>query len=310
MFRASGMPDEIASGPGHTIWFTEFRGNAVGEITPQGTVKTFAVGSDGANGPTGIVAGPLGEMWFSCGLCIAGITTAGAVSVNSYGGFDYGATGYQDIAAMAGQIYFVADFGSGASGWQLDTENPVTGAQTAVAALPAGTTADQVSAYGGYVWLSDNGGVESGRVIGPSLLRISPGGQERSFRLTRAQLGATFALAGGSAWLPETVTLAARGCPAAARTLVRLDPVTGRRKLYRIPLPAPSGHVLYCPRALQVAADARGDVWFAGGDQLVGERTRAGSYRYWRTPYGATEGMAVDGSTAYVIVGSEIVALR
>lgn len=56
-------------GPDGDIWFTEFSGNAVGRVTPRGSVQEYALappanGSSLGNGPGEIKTGP-GGLWFA-----------------------------------------------------------------------------------------------------------------------------------------------------------------------------------------------------------------------------------------------------
>jgi virginiamycin B lyase len=45
------------------VWFTEYSGNQVGRITPNGAITEFPVPTD-ASAPAGIAAGPDGNVWF------------------------------------------------------------------------------------------------------------------------------------------------------------------------------------------------------------------------------------------------------
>jgi streptogramin lyase len=62
---ANYIPNDIAFGPDGNIWFTEYIGNDVGRMTPDGkgdmrfTLPTPPVG------PVGIVGGPDGNIWFT-----------------------------------------------------------------------------------------------------------------------------------------------------------------------------------------------------------------------------------------------------
>ncbi|MBV8668278.1 MAG: Virginiamycin B lyase [Candidatus Eremiobacteraeota bacterium] len=55
---------EITVGPDKNLWFTEQTGNAIGRITPDGTITEFPLIGDN-NYPNSIVAGPDGNLWFT-----------------------------------------------------------------------------------------------------------------------------------------------------------------------------------------------------------------------------------------------------
>jgi virginiamycin B lyase len=65
-------PVGIASGPDGAMWFTEYetygsyviRDSKVGRITMTGRVSKYSKGISGSSGPSDIVAGPDGNMWF------------------------------------------------------------------------------------------------------------------------------------------------------------------------------------------------------------------------------------------------------
>jgi streptogramin lyase len=83
-------PDGITLGPDGALWFTEFYGNAVGRVTPQGRITEFFVpprprrasGSATESQPHDIVAGPDGNLWFDDfgGNKIGRITPRGVVT--------------------------------------------------------------------------------------------------------------------------------------------------------------------------------------------------------------------------------------
>jgi sugar lactone lactonase YvrE len=68
-------PQDLAAGPDGAMWFTEFipygspsrslvRGSRIGRITMNGKVTQYRQGLDRASAPTGIAAGPDGNIWF------------------------------------------------------------------------------------------------------------------------------------------------------------------------------------------------------------------------------------------------------
>jgi parallel beta-helix repeat protein len=76
-------PIGIAAGPDGNLWFTEFVGNNIGQISPAGVITESPVPTAGSE-PVGIVAGPDGALWFTegsgSGNKIGRITTAGAIT--------------------------------------------------------------------------------------------------------------------------------------------------------------------------------------------------------------------------------------
>lgn len=68
----------MAYGPDGNMWFTEWEGNRIGRITPDGIITEFSIGlSPGAN-PRRITAGPDGNMWFT----EEGVRKIGRISMN------------------------------------------------------------------------------------------------------------------------------------------------------------------------------------------------------------------------------------
>ena len=63
---AQDVPGAITAGRDGNIWFTEALANAIGRITPSGTISEFPLPTrEGA--PGGITAGPDGNLWFHRG---------------------------------------------------------------------------------------------------------------------------------------------------------------------------------------------------------------------------------------------------
>lgn len=83
-------PEGIVSGPDGNLWFTEFYGDAVGRITPQGAIADYLVpprphrwlGSLSGSQPHAIVVGPDGNLWFPDGgnNKVARITPSGKLT--------------------------------------------------------------------------------------------------------------------------------------------------------------------------------------------------------------------------------------
>ena len=64
-------PTSITAGPdgsgGQALWFTNYSGNSIGEITTAGTVYNYPLNraTSGVSSPYGITAGPNGTVWFT-----------------------------------------------------------------------------------------------------------------------------------------------------------------------------------------------------------------------------------------------------
>ena len=58
------QPTDITAGADGNLWFTERLGNAVGRITPGGSIDEFVVPASTPN-LVGIAAGPDGNVWFA-----------------------------------------------------------------------------------------------------------------------------------------------------------------------------------------------------------------------------------------------------
>jgi streptogramin lyase len=81
-----GDPAGMTSGPDGNLWFTEYTGDKIGRITPDGTITEFDVPTAAA-GPNTITAGPDGNVWFTevGGNRVARITPAGVITEFSAG---------------------------------------------------------------------------------------------------------------------------------------------------------------------------------------------------------------------------------
>ena len=102
-FPTTGRPDGIAAGPDGNLWFTQSRLTdcgtdfcstvvaAIGVITPQGTIREYALSAGTRTLPGAITQGPDGALWFTeilltgpefntGGGSIGRITTTGSIS--------------------------------------------------------------------------------------------------------------------------------------------------------------------------------------------------------------------------------------
>ena len=64
MSTPGSRPFLITAGPDDNLWFTEFRGNNIGRITPGGVITEFPLSTPGS-GPAGIAAGSDDNLWFT-----------------------------------------------------------------------------------------------------------------------------------------------------------------------------------------------------------------------------------------------------
>lgn len=76
----SGYLSSITAGPDGNLWFVERLGDAIGRISTDGEITTFALPDE--SHPTAITKGPDGNLWFTEGLAskVGRITPAGEVS--------------------------------------------------------------------------------------------------------------------------------------------------------------------------------------------------------------------------------------
>jgi len=294
VFRVSNrnaVPLNIAAGPDGHLWFTEFAADAIVRMTPSGSMHSFAL--PGVTNPMGIVPGPLGRLWFTAAGAIGSITTTGVVQTVPVADRTAGSSGPNDLTVLGGQLYFLA----GSQPWTVDRFDPATGALSVVAALPANTAGASITTYRSELWVLDGGGVIPGskpRFIRASLLRISPAGTVKEYRLGAEDHPGQITSADGALWLAN------------GRELVRVNPRTGA--LNRFGLPLARTPLPYYTFAFELAPDRHGNLWFTGGDAFLGERTPRGSFHYWRIPPAPNTGLTVAGGHVYSVDGSSIVA--
>ena len=75
-------PFGITAGPDGNVWFTDFRSNVVGRITPAGAITTFTDPAGNLDGLGEIALGPDGALWFTSTNTnrIGRVTTAGDIT--------------------------------------------------------------------------------------------------------------------------------------------------------------------------------------------------------------------------------------
>jgi streptogramin lyase len=295
------LPENIARGPHGDLWFTEANAGAVVRMTPSGSMTAFPVGRE--YGPDGIVAGPLGRMWFSGAVGIVGsVTVAGKVqtvcactATTSRSLAVLGAA-QQDLAAgVDGEIYFTAQLTAHPDTFYLDRLSPTTGAVTVFAALSPGRFPKSVISAGkDGLWIDEVG---FNPHTTPELLHLGYDGRRRIIRLGRGDLPGGMAMgARNTLWVGD------------GAYLLRVDTRTGRTQ--RIPLPLP--HFSGLVSADEVAATPRGAVWFIGSDGVLGQRSAKGHFSYRPIPAGVSGGIVADGDRVYMIdqTRSEVVVVN
>ena len=98
---------EITAGPDGNLWFTEYAGNRIGRITPDGIITEFSEGITAGAGPVGITVGPDGNLWFTEAFHVSNIGVIGKIGQITPGGvvteFEGGITaGPFDLAGLYG----------------------------------------------------------------------------------------------------------------------------------------------------------------------------------------------------------------
>ena len=78
---AGGYAQDITAGPNGNLWFTEYVGNQIGQITTEGVITEYTIPTPNSN-PYGIISGPDGNLWFTeyNGERIGKITTSGVIT--------------------------------------------------------------------------------------------------------------------------------------------------------------------------------------------------------------------------------------
>ena len=98
-------PSSIASGPDGALWFTESTGHKVGRITVHGAITEFELPPEG-DSPTDITAGSDGNLWYISGSSLCRMTPAGEATCQRVG--LYGAL-KQIISGPDGALWFTAE---------------------------------------------------------------------------------------------------------------------------------------------------------------------------------------------------------
>jgi len=251
-------PRGITAGPGG-LWFTDRDENKIGRITTDGTIRQFAGGRH--DKPTGIVAGPDGNVWYTAhgdGGAIIRITPTGTVTEFATPGEP------EDIALGAdGNLWFTDTMRIG----RITPQGTIT--RFGIGRL-TGTPREITPGPDGNLWFTQRG-------MSPSIGRITTSGDLTQF----------------SSGLPPSS--APRGIAAGADGNVYFTD-SGANAIGRI---TPSGGISELSSGLTDDADLRGittgadgRLWFAeAGIEKIGRMTVAPSA-------GAVTARAVTGTTA------------
>jgi streptogramin lyase len=253
-------PNDLASGPGGDVWFTDIGSDAVGQVTPNGVIAEFRSGlsPESARLCCGIVAGPDGNLWFAdrWARAIGRITPGGMITEFSTGlrSCLYPIPCYVElpVAGPDGNVWFT-DGGSATSIGRITPSGTITEFS---AGLPPKSFPDGlVAGPDGNLWFTDNH--EGGSAVG----RISPSGTITEFSAGLNPGSEPFQLVSGpdgNVWFTTR-----NGAPA----IGRITP-SGTITEYSAGLPPAS-----LPHGIIAGPD--GNLWF-GDAGNVGRITRSG----------------------------------
>ena len=197
---AGSAPAGITTGPDGNVWFTEFFGNKVGRVTPQGSVTEFPIPT-ASSSPRGIAAGPDGNVWFteSATNKIGRVTPSGQITEfavptlnSSPNDITTGPDGnlWFSESAQANKVARLTPSGT-------FTEYPLPNANSSPRQITTGTD--------GNIWFIENFGSRIGRVT----TGVSPG--DRRPTLNGSGQAALPLVCGADVWgLTSTVTVAWR----------------------------------------------------------------------------------------------------
>lgn len=208
--RQGSLVLDVAAGPDGNMWFTEFIGDRIGRITPEGIVTEFAL-PPSLSLPWGITAGPDGALWFTTrtiGNHIGRISVSGEISeidVPQLGAYPTGSLAY--ITTGTDALYFSmgSSIGRLTTSGQFSVATPPGGLVLDITAGPNGDIYATVFNNGGKVGPDDFGvlKISVDRVVSYLVLpRLVPGNDEvplLSNRPTAIGVGLPFEVWIGSA---------------------------------------------------------------------------------------------------------------
>jgi streptogramin lyase len=245
----TSAPNYIAAGPDGNIWFTEYDGNRIGRITPNGTVTEFITGITSGSGPSGITAGPDGNIWFTetSGNRIGRITPNGVVTE-----FFLGITSNSDPAGITagpdGNLWFTEPASSRIG--RITTSGTVT--EFSIGITNGSTPIGIAAGPDGNLWFAE--------YDNDSIGRITPTGSVTEFSagITGAS-GPNGIAAGpdGNLWFTDNIG-------------DRIGRISTTGFVTEYPLQAST-------LPLGIAAGSDGNLWFTETDRArIGQITRAG----------------------------------
>jgi virginiamycin B lyase len=178
---AGSLPTEIAVGSDNKLWFTEFNGNKIGRVEGNGTICEFPVPGSGSQ-PDGIVAGPDGALWFTQ----FGSNQIGRIPTSATCGSGSSITEYGPTGSGPGDITVGPDGGlwfteSIAGNIRRIDPNPPHALVPSFAVPGAGSDPSGITASGGFLWFTQSGSQEIGRVTtGGTMTEFGPTGIDPS----------------------------------------------------------------------------------------------------------------------------------
>jgi virginiamycin B lyase len=240
------IPEQIAAGPGGTMWFTAHGASAIGRIGPSGHVRTFATPTP-ASGPFDIAAGPDGNMWFteSAANTIGRITPAGHITEF---GLDPGFNVEGIAAGPDGAMWFTRFSNPDLPYPGFIGRITMTGSWTEVPSDGVGDPLGIAAGPDGNLW-----------VTGPAndvVARVTTGFAITAYRVPGGALNVPYLIAAGpdgAMWFTEN------GSSESPRNVggnkIGRITMTGRIRQFRVPTESSE------PSA--IAAGPQGTIWFA-----------------------------------------------
>jgi streptogramin lyase len=278
------VPTSITGAADGNLWFTEFQGNVIGRITPEGRVTEFSLGATYPN-PVAITAARDGAVWFLEGDRIGKMTTSGTLSEYPLP-FGYNSDARGITAGPDGNVWFTetrcAQCDPSAPG-QIPDDGATIGKITPQGAITEFTLADYhagprsiTSGPDGNLWFT-----EDANKIG----RISPTGAVTEFALPVPNSFPMGIAAGsdGNLWFVES------RCPGDCGNDVR---VTGKLVIGRITptgviteYSTQSGNWYNGPETIGIVEGADHNMWFAEPkSNKIGRITHAGEITEFEVP--------------------------
>lgn len=162
LVRQGSLVLDVAPGPDGNIWFTEFIGDRIGRITPDGAVTEFPL-PPSLSLPWGITAGPDGALWFTTrttGNHIGRISVSGEISefdVPQLGAYPTGSLAYVTTGTDALYFSMGSSIGRLTTSGQFSVATPPGGLMLDITAGPNGDIYAIVFSNGGKMGLDDFG---------------------------------------------------------------------------------------------------------------------------------------------------------